>query len=63
MERLRKGTSSKEEELFTFWDSLRKRGSMSPEAAIKAAQAEFGIENRFLIIYMQRYVKCFGEVD
>lgn len=61
MERLIKGNNSQEEELFEFWDSLRKKGSMRPEAAIKAAHEEFGIENRLLSIYMQRYVKCFGE--
>lgn len=61
MERLKRGNSSKEEELFEFWDSLRKRGSMRPEAAIKAAHEEFGIEKRLLAIHMQRYVKCFGE--
>lgn len=62
MERLRKGNTNKEEELFEFWDSLRKRGSMRPEAAIKAAHEEFGIEERILMIYMQRYTKCFGEL-
>lgn len=61
MERTLKGQTHKEEELFEFWDSLRKRGSMRPEAAIKAAHEEFGIENRLLVIYMQRYTKCFGE--
>ena len=61
MERLIKGNNSQEEELFEFWDSLRKKGSMRPEAAIKAAHEEFGIENRLLVIYMQRYTRCFGE--
>ena len=61
MERLIKGNNSQEEELFEFWDSLRKKGSMRPEAAIKAAHEEFGIENRLLMIHMQRYTRCFGE--
>lgn len=61
MERLRKGKTSQEEELFEFWDSLRRKGGMRPEVAIQAAHAEFGTEKRLLLIQMQRYTRCFGE--
>jgi hypothetical protein len=62
MERLRKGQTGAEEEVFLLWDELRKRGVKDPKAAILAAKKELGIEDRIAVIYMQRYTRCFGEI-
>jgi hypothetical protein len=62
MERMRKGQTGAEEEVFLLWDELRKRGMRDPKAAIFAAKKELGIEDRIAVIYMQRYTRCFGEI-
>lgn len=61
MERIKKGQTAKDEEIFQFWDELRKKGIKDPSKAIDAAKFEFKLEERIAVIYMQRYVKCFGK--
>lgn len=62
MDRIRKGQTGQEEELFQLWDEMRKKGIKDPAKAIKAAAEEFGIEARIAVIHMQRYTKSFGVV-
>lgn len=59
MERIKKGQTARDEEVFQFFDELRKKGTRDPRKAIEAVCAEFGIEQRIAVIYMQRYTKCF----
>lgn len=59
MDRVLKGQTSQEEELFQLWDEMRKKGIKDPAKAIKAAKHELGIEERIAVIHMQRYTRSF----
>lgn len=63
MERIRQGINKKEEEIFRFFDELRRKRFREPKAVILALQAEMGIEPRLGVIYLQRYTKAFGDPD
>lgn len=61
MDRIGKGQTFKEEELFQMWDDMRKKGIKDPAQAIRAAKEEMGIPERIAMIHMQRYTRCFGD--
>lgn len=63
MERIKKGATAKDEEVFQFLDELRRKSVKDPSKAIAAMCQEFGIEQRIAVIYMRRYTSCFGDVQ
>lgn len=63
MERIYKGLTSKDEEIFRFFDDLRASGIKDPAKAVKLLKEEFGIEERLGVIHMRRYTSLFGDPD
>jgi len=62
MERLLKGRTPQEEEIFCFLDEQRKL-KVKPWDAIKLLAKEFNMEERIAAIWMQRHTSCFGNPD